>query len=72
MVYFILWKRIKYINLEFKKIIPPKDRFYADPFLIEFDNYYIFIEELMYNTKKGHISVIKMDDQGNYDRPKKL
>ena len=57
----------------FKKIIPPKDRFYADPFIIEFDNYYyIFIEELMYNTEKGHISVIKMDDQGNYDRPVKV
>ena len=26
----------------------------------------------MYNTEKGHISVIKMDDQGNYDRPVKV
>ena len=57
----------------FKKIIPPKDRFYADPFIIRHDdNYYIFIEELLYDTNKGHISVIKMDDKGNYSKPVKI
>jgi len=57
----------------FKKIIPPMDRFWADPFVIQRkDNYYIFIEELMYNTNKGHISVITMDNKGNYSKPVKV
>ena len=56
---------------KFKKIVPPIDRFWADPFILEKNGYYyIFIEELFYSTKKGHISVIKMDKNGNYDQPK--
>jgi hypothetical protein len=55
----------------FKKILPPKDRFWADPFVIEKnDNYYIFIEELIYKENKGKISVIEMNEDGNYSSPK--
>lgn len=51
---------------EFKKISPPKDRFWADPHVIYKEpNYYIFVEEYLYQTKKGHISVIEMDQNGN-------
>lgn len=51
---------------QYKQLIPPLDRFWADPFAIERDGkYYIFVEEYPYNTEKGHISVIEMDDQGN-------
>ena len=58
---------------KFKKILPPKDRFWADPFILRKNgNYYIFIEELMYATNKGHISVIVMDDKGNYTEPTKV
>lgn len=54
----------------YKKIIPPKDRFWADPHIIYKDNkYYIFIEEFMYNTQKGHISLITMDENGVYSKP---
>ena len=54
----------------FKKIIPPKDRFYADPFIIRSnDIYYVFIEEFLYKTHKGHISVIELDNKGNYNKP---
>ena len=57
----------------FKKIVPPIDRFWADPFVIEKeDKYYIFIEELMYDTNKGHISYITMDKKGNYTKPIKI
>ena len=46
----------------FKRLLPPKDRFWADPFAIKAgDHYYVFIEELPYETGKGHISVIEMD-----------
>lgn len=52
---------------KFKKILPPKDRFWADPFIIEKnDKYYIFIEELIYKENKGKISLIEMDKNGNY------
>lgn len=54
----------------YKKIIPPKDRFWADPHVIFKDNkYYIFIEEFIYKTNKGHISLIMMDETGKYDKP---
>lgn len=57
----------------FKELIPPKDRFWADPFPLYKDGfYYIFIEELIFSKKKGHISVIKMDKKGNSDPPKKV
>ncbi len=43
----------------FKKIIPPKDRFFADPFIVRKNKInYVFIEELIYKTNKGHISII--------------
>jgi hypothetical protein len=57
----------------FKTMIPPKDRFWADPFVIKKDGiYYIFIEELLYKRKKGHIAVITMDGRGNYSQPVKI
>ena len=57
----------------FKRIIPPKDRFWADPFVYEKnDNYYIFIEELLYKENKGKISVIEIDEKGNYTAPKTI
>lgn len=57
----------------FKKIIPPKDRFFADPFIITKENmYYIFIEEFVYKSNKGHISIIEIDEKGNYGKPVKI
>lgn len=48
---------------DFKFITPPKDRFWADPFLWRFNNeQYIFYEELPFKTKKGHISCIKLGE----------
>ncbi|MDE2433087.1 MAG: hypothetical protein KGN37_09590 [Burkholderiales bacterium] len=57
----------------YKRIVPPKDRFWADPHIIERDDfYYIFIEELLYKDNKGHISVIKMGKDGVYTPPQKV
>lgn len=54
----------------FTQILPPKDRFWADPHIIkEKDTYFIFIEELIFKENKGFISVIEMDDKGNYLEP---
>lgn len=54
----------------FKRIIPPRDRFWADPHVLYRDGtYYIFIEEFMYKSGKAHISVVEMDEKGNYTKP---
>jgi hypothetical protein len=46
----------------FHKIIPPKDRFWADPFIVEKqDKHYLFVEELEYKDGKGYISVIELN-----------
>ncbi len=58
---------------KFKEIVPPKDRFWADPHvLMKNGKYYIFIEELIYKENKGFISVIEMDENGNYKDPVKV
>ena len=57
----------------FKKIIPPGDRFWADPHVFfKDDTYYIFIEEYLYKQKKGHISLIEMQQSGKYTDPIKV
>jgi hypothetical protein len=58
---------------DFKEIIPPQDRFWADPNVIQRDDdYYVFVEEYTHKAKKGHISVIKMDRQGNHSEPVRI
>ena len=58
---------------KFKQLIPPKDRFWADPFPVkDNDKYYIFVEEYIYKTRKGHISVLEVDKKGISDGPRKV
>jgi hypothetical protein len=55
---------------DFKQINPPKDRFWADPNIIKKDNrYFVFIEEYIFRTKKGQISVFELDRSGKYSLP---
>ncbi len=57
----------------FKRIIPPRDRFWADPHVVYRDGtYHIFIEEFVYKSGKAHISRIEMDERGNYSEPRKV
>lgn len=57
----------------FKNLIPPKDRFWADPFPIKVgDKYFIFVEELIYKSEKAHISVIEIDKHGVVKAPVKV
>ncbi len=77
--YFNQWQLLFKLNkksgistsfFRFKRILPPKDRFWADPFIIyKNEKYYIFLEELLYKTNKGHIAVIEMDEKGKYTEP---
>ena len=57
----------------FKPLMPPKDRFWADPCATKAgDRYYLFIEEYVYESAKGHISVIELDRQGIVNGPTKV
>jgi len=55
------------------RMIPPKDQFWADPFIV-YDNglYYVFIEEVTGESNKGHISYFTIDKNGNNSVPKKI
>ncbi len=57
----------------FQTVMPPKDRFWADPFPIERDGrYFVFIEELPFATNKGHISVMEVWPDGRWTTPVKV
>jgi hypothetical protein len=54
----------------FRLLVPPKDRFWADPFpVFREGRYFIFVEELLYKTGRGRISVIPMDEKGVASEP---
>lgn len=70
---FYLRQKDPQLQKGFQKIMPPKDRFYADPFIVKEDNnYIIFIEEFVYRQNKGHISYLKINQDGEYSKPKKI
>ena len=51
----------------YKRITPPKDRFWADPHPVYKDGkYYIFLEEYLYKENKAHIAVIELDESGHH------
>lgn len=55
---------------KFTRLLPPKDRFWADPFIITKNSKnFIFFEELIYIENRGKISVIEMDNNGNHTKP---
>ena len=68
--YFDQWKLLyslqhkqEFPNLSFgdkKELLPPKDRFWADPFVYTANGkHYFFVEELFFQKKKAHLSVIE-------------
>jgi len=57
----------------FTRLMPPKDRDWADPFVVEKGGrYYVFFEELPYATRKAHISMIEIDGAGRASSPVKV
>lgn len=49
----------------YRRLLPPADRFWADPFIIYKKGlYYLFVEEYIYSRKKGHIAVMTIDSNG--------
>ena len=58
---------------KFQLLKPQKDRFWADPHIVFEDNqYYIFLEEFFYTQKKGHITLLQIDKNGNIQNSKKI
>lgn len=47
----------------FKRIIPPSDRIWADPFIwLREGNYYVFFEEKSLNSVRGHINCMRLNE----------
>lgn len=54
----------------FVRLVPPKDRDWADPFVLQSGSrYFIFFEELPYAAGKAHISMIEVQPGGRWSRP---
>ena len=57
----------------YTRLMPPKDRDWADPFVVEKGGrYYVFFEELPYAERKAHISMLELDANGNASRPQRV
>src|SRR5215213_6969135 len=49
----------------FNHLVPPKDKFWADPFPVKFEGkYFVFFEEYLYKDDKAHISVVELSKSG--------
>ena len=55
---------------EFKYLIPPAGRFWADPFQVKANGrYYIFFEDYVNSVGRAHISVVEVDRNGIVSGP---
>lgn len=58
---------------EFCCLVPPKDRFWADPFpLVRDGRFYIFFEELIFARGKAHIAYVEIDRNGRCSEPRRV
>ncbi len=50
---------------QYRKLVPPKDRDWADPFVLEERGvYHVFFEEYLYHRNKGHIAYLTINRDG--------
>jgi hypothetical protein len=55
---------------QFRRLVPPKDRLWADPFPLHVGGrYFIFFEELPFATGKAHISAVEVRRDGSHGEP---
>lgn len=55
---------------EYTLIPTPKDRLWADPFVIARNNkHYVFIEEMEYEQYRGRVAVFEIESDGSYTKP---
>lgn len=49
----------------FTPLVPEKDRYWGDPFVLQREgHYFVFVEEKMYATGRGHIACLELDADG--------
>ena len=54
----------------FTRMAPPRGRSWADPQIVRKGGlYYIFLEEFIHSTSRGHLSVLTIDEQGRWTDP---
>jgi len=54
----------------FRHLVPPPDRFWADPFPVCCgDRYYVFVEQYLYQERKAHIAVLQVGRDGSWTHP---
>jgi len=57
----------------FTRLLPPPDRYWADPFCLERGGrHYIFFEEYMLASGKGHIAVVEVSPGGARGAPRRV
>ena len=57
----------------FHKILPPRDRLWADPFVVsEGDVAWIFVEEMTFRERRGTIAVIEARRDGSWSPAKRI
>ncbi|OQX01863.1 MAG: hypothetical protein BWK73_44650 [Thiothrix lacustris] len=55
---------------QFRKWLPPRDRFWADPFVVEHaGEQYVFFEELIYARGIGHLACVRLNADGSHSEP---
>lgn len=58
---------------KYRCLMPPRDRFWADPFALERDGrHFIFFEELVFSRGKAHIAVVEIDRDGRCSVPQRV
>jgi hypothetical protein len=54
----------------FARLMPPRDRTWADPFVLAKDGrYFVFFEDLPFKAGRAHISVLEIDARGRASAP---
>ncbi|HVG25779.1 MAG TPA: hypothetical protein VND45_16600 [Thermoanaerobaculia bacterium] len=54
----------------FHEIVPPKDRMWADPFVVaDGDRAWIYVEEMYFSTERGTLAVIEARRDGTWSPP---
>ncbi len=57
----------------YRRLLPPADRAWADPVAFERDGrHYIFFEEILSATNRGHISVMELGRDGTASEPRRV
>lgn len=57
----------------FRKLIPPPDRFWADPFVVvHAGEHYVFFEEMLYERGIGHLACIHLNQENGHSEPVKV